>query len=256
MSFNENDGIYRATYRQTTKLSPQQQILALLSNVLRTSVNHDLILRQDLDQHLFDERHSIWVITQYHLQLFAFPQEDCPYSIDTRVVQLNNFFVARYFRVMQDNQLCAEVHIQFVGIDFKERQVVRLDTEKFMEAELIDGENEYKYRKIKLPQGLEQGPGLAYAIKASDIDENQHVNNLVYIRWCLEAMEHNGQDWRLPLTVNVKYGQEILPGSEIKLYSATNRQEDQIKTSFMIKNLTAGNEASRLEFKWDLRKKE
>ena len=256
MSFNVQDGIYQASYRQASSLNAQEQIMVLLENVLKTSVDHDQIFRRDLDQHLFNEKYSIWVITQYHLRLYKFPKINQTYTIDTRVVQLNSFFVARYFRVIQSDQVCAEIHIQFVGIDFKERNVVRLDTEKFIQADLIDWDQQYKFRKIKLPQGLEDGPSLAYAIKMSDIDENQHVNNLVYIRWCLEAMKQLNIDWQLPLMVNVKYGQEILPQAQILIYADTNVQDNQKKTSFKIKNLTTGDEASRLEFEWELSEKE
>ena len=249
MQFNQDLGIFHKKFVIDQDLSTDQGIVDILGKAMITSTEHDHHLKKYYLNDLISEN-GIWVLTQYHIEISQLPQSGDQIIIETRVIQANNLFVVRYFRILLEDRLLMEIFTQFVGIDYQNRKVMRLESKSIKELGIIDGAYKIKFSKINLPETIEGKESMSYAIQMTDIDINAHVNNLVYIRWCFSSIEDRELKNRLPMEIDVKYGKEILPEQHVKIFSDFVSSPDDTQAYFKIQNTVTDQEASRIMIKW------
>lgn len=211
-----------------------KQLQELLTNVLRTSNAHFAAGPGESPENV------AWVITQYdiHLNIALDLLQD--YSISTRVVDVNRFFVTRQFLVRVDLDLVAEVFIQFATIDYVSRKLLRVE---LADLDKFEG-RPVEFPKYPLDQDGQQHLEEKVVIIDQDaIDENNHVNNLVYLTWALDLLADSVDIEGSVRRISVKYGAEVFLSQEVKI-----RLFHLFKHQYFVKmiNLTTGKEACKL----------
>ena len=99
--------------------------------------------------------------------------------------------------------------------------------------------------KITIPQGAEFESAGTHKVVWSDIDTNNHVNNVKYVVWALDIVNYEDSS-KLPLKeLFVNFDNEVLAGQEVELYKIRQETEEGIiyyvqgkvdgKQSFIIK---------------------
>lgn len=132
-----------------------------------------------------------WMLMRFGLTMHTYPRTGQPIRVITYPTFVEKFFVYRDFRVLdQDGTLLAEASSTWLVFDTVKRGLIPVPT--FI-------------RELSPPEGVPQSPKLplkpAYqtadfidncsdfiTVGWFDIDSNQHVNNVVYIRWLLEQL--------------------------------------------------------------------
>lgn len=236
----------------------------LLEMVIQTSGDHDQYISQQLAVS-FLEPQETWVITQNHFHVFDYPSIGTEIEIETRVSNANRFFVDRWFGIRADNKLLMEFQIQYTIINLSTRKMARVPAKKLIEHNLIDSSYYQIREKIIQPEDVSSYSINSQTIAPEDIDLNQHVNNLVYIRWGARAMPLSILTNFSLEKVAIKYGSEILPDHQvmvetflppnvIKVKDSSEQPEavtlESLESFQVIYNETTDQEACILHFTW------
>ncbi|WP_028124805.1 acyl-ACP thioesterase domain-containing protein [Eremococcus coleocola] len=222
----------------------------LMESTLQVSGYHDHALRQAFpDQAYIIQPGQVWVVTQYRISFGqALLQKEQPLSISTRLTKVNRFMVDRYFELSQAGRQIMTIDAQFVALDFQERKMVPLRRDFLTDNDLVDQTISSQFYRFKADEFDQYLGAYEVNIQTDDIDENAHVNNLVYLRWCLKYLpiEENRQLSR----IDVKYSKEILPGHRVMIDLKKTSIDDSPQYLFKIKNMTKNEEACQIRFCW------
>lgn len=182
-----------------------------LSEVLVCSVEHDQYLKNELGIDLLEDNWS-WVVTQNQFEIFDLPCLGQKIVITTELASANRFFVERWFGIYHDQELLMTVYIQFAVIDLHLRKMQTIPAHILKENNLLASDKASKFAKYKADENVLLEPFVRQPILATDMDNNLHVNNLVYIRWILDAIHKHDQNLLANYRVakwHIKYGSEI-----------------------------------------------
>ncbi|EHR37852.1 acyl-ACP thioesterase domain-containing protein [Facklamia languida] len=226
----------------------------LISKILETSTNHDRCLNDQLGAPFLPDDLT-WIITQNMGQIIKVPDEGKYVVIETRVSKANRFFVNRWFGIWQSSQLVMEFQIQFAALNLLTRRMVTIPYQKLEVYCLVDKRLDQNFKRVLESDHLSLNNEENCQIGEEDIDNNQHVNNLVYIRWAFQAMDQlMHPDYQLK-QISIKYGHEILPDHQVKLLNYlddSKKEADHIVSVQTFLNQTTQEEACRVVTKWCL----
>lgn len=244
---------YIVTEDDLSSETGQMAVAKILVKSLETSYAHDRYLT--ISGQFFDaliKENETWVVTQYLIKIHQLPQIDDEITISTQVTLANSFFVNRYFTLYKGEELLVEFHSQYVGIDTTTRKAIRLDVKDLESYSIIDSTKNQRFTKIKMPQDATNIEETIYKIQKEDIDYNHHVNNTVYINWCLNVLPETFKTAHRMTQIDVKYGQEVLPNATVKIntYQQFDLETTQIKTIHFIDNIDTQREACQIQIHW------
>lgn len=221
----------------------------LLDIGLHLSGDHDSYIQAYFNQGFLEPNQS-WVITQYQINLLEEAKLGDYVTVDTRIVEANRFFISRRYSVTRNNKLLYEIYTKFAGIDLIKRSIVRLDLSKYDLDQLVDGNYKVNFDRIrKNSEGLPLEE-TDIEILPAYIDENNHVNNLVYLNWAYKALEAKLFDKYQITKIAVKYDKEILPQDEVVLLQYGMINENRT-TQQIIFNKSQDKISSIINFHWE-----
>ena len=249
--FEQNYTVTPADISQETN---RMTVAGLLQKMLDTSFEHDSHLTREGNffEPLLTEEET-WVVTQYTIEVHDLPKLDDELTITTRVVLANSFFVNRYFTVSNQEGLLIENQSQYVGINLNTRASVRLDVKPLKESGIIDRSQKKRFNKIKVTDDAVVMNETLYEIQKKDIDYNNHVNNTVYIIWCLAVIPEEFKQTHQMTHIDVKYGQEVLPDATVKINTYERVVDNQTTTIHIIENTDINKEACQIQIDWQPR---
>ncbi|MBF6978029.1 hypothetical protein IU403_02585 [Aerococcaceae bacterium zg-BR22] len=244
---------YTQSYYLSNDLVRQQEtnkvaLGDILHLVLQTSNLHDKALRQQFSTKAYMiQPHQTWIITNNKIEIFEWPQINQTIDIQTKIVDANRFFVIRAFEVCHQGQLMMQIYTQFAAIDFETRKITRLNVSDI--ESVLGKTNPIVFNKFKIEANRVVDDKQQFEIQSADIDENQHVNYLVYFRWAYDAITPVFKQTHLLNKIEMKYATELLPEHtvSVKTYFLENSvvQSDQV-----IYNETLDKEACHIRMTW------
>lgn len=236
----------------------QIDMTRLLSIALETAGDHDRLINSVLDEPLLKSVES-WVITQSSIAINRWPRLTEELNVITRVIEVNRFFVKRFFEMKVADELLLTVVSQFAIINLESRKMARVPVKILENLELIDDQVTYDFEKLRVPEGYTSVSQQDREIVASDIDYNQHVNNEVYIRWAYEMLPARYLAQFKVIKIEVKYGSELrfdeaaevvayLPDASIMNDGTVGKSDFQ--TYQTIRNKTKQKDACYIRITW------
>lgn len=245
--------IYQLTEQEAlANGSNQADLTKILTMVLETSDAHDQSVKQTLnaDEYIINENQT-WVITQNRMVIHQWPQIGQAIKISTFVMEANRFFITRQFLVEVGEETIMSLFFQFAAIDFTTRKMVRLNYESLPELLNLQSKIKMNFSRLKVSEDEKVIFEKELEILPTDIDSNQHVNNLVYFRWAYQALVDQMTVENLYLaTVEIKFGNEVLLGQELKLLNYQSKQNQFVQTDQIVYNKTLDKEACHLRMTW------
>ena len=226
----------------------QANLTQLIRIAIRTSDKHDKAIRPFLQNPILTDKQT-WVITHYQIYFYTEPKLNDTLEVETTVIEANRFFVVRRFRIFKGTQLLSESYVQFAAIDFETRRMVRLNMSELNQKDLIDSTIS---SKLSAPQfdELQQQIIEPREIQLDEIDYNEHVNNLVYLKWCQEETIKLGVRGRIK-ELSIKYGNELRQDDEVTITSGIITESPQFTTGHVIYNVSQDKVSCRVQLTWD-----
>ncbi|WGI19527.1 acyl-[acyl-carrier-protein] thioesterase [Latilactobacillus sakei] len=200
---------YRIPYFETDIKG--ELTLASLVNVLILASEHQLN-----DLNVGEETmHSLnlgWVVTQYQMTINRMPKVDEKVRIVTEAESYNRYFCYRNFWLYDEaGNECVFVQSIFVMMSYETRSMVPVVPEIMAPFESMAIKGSKRFPRIKKIDP-EKASQKEYRVRYFDIDGNQHVNNVHYFEWMLDALDYDFLMDHRVTSVNIRYGHEIQYG--------------------------------------------
>ncbi|KRL38904.1 acyl-[acyl-carrier-protein] thioesterase [Liquorilactobacillus uvarum] len=177
-----------------------------------------------------------WVITQHLIEIKRMPQIYEKVNVITEAASYNRYFCYRDFWIKSENgEELAKMHSVFVLMDQNKRKIARILPELI---EPYSSEYTKKIERLPEPEKLssdEQGRTKNYQVRFMDIDSNEHVNNVHYFDWMMDALPSNFLLNHSLKKMNIKYKQEVHYGDTVESRAYIDENDQEIKTVHQIK---------------------
>ena len=172
---------------------------------------------RDFGQILFD-RGFMWVLSRFEIHVRAMPSWGDTIKIETAGRGIDKLFALREFRVTDNNgKVLANAMSAWLLLDIKSKRPQRpsavLPPELFESTPSGDSLPE----KILLPE--QPKTGKTFKVNHSDLDMNNHVNNVSYIRWIEDFCLEKGFGFD---SIGINYLNEALLGAQIEIRYSLN----------------------------------
>ena len=161
-----------------------------------------------------------WVLSRLHVKVNRFPFWREEIKIETWPSGRQSKFATRDFLIFdQKHKILVKATSSWMIVDLKTQKPIVMPA--FMdEIRLPDRQRalESTFPKMKSPKN--PNSEIQYDVRLSDLDINQHVNNVKYIEWSLESVPF--EIWRtkvlseleISFRSETKYGESILIQTE------------------------------------------
>ncbi|MGX7024177.1 acyl-[acyl-carrier-protein] thioesterase [Vagococcus hydrophili] len=167
-----------------------------------------------------------WIILQHDISIKRLPVAGETVTLGTEAANYNKFFCYRNFWILdEEGNECVTMETTFALMDLKERKMGSvLD-------EIIAPFESEKIKRIKRGEKVlpveEITQSKEYSVRYYDIDDNQHVNNAIYLDWMIDVLEIDWLTEKRPSSVSIKFNKEIRYGEVV----TSSYQQDEDNTS-------------------------
>ena len=192
-----------------------------------------------------------WVFYKYDIKMYRYPMFGETISITTQPVGFKKFYGLRKYMINdEEGNLIGEALALFFLINIEKRRPMRIQNEQY-DIYGVDGDVDYDISMDKIERNDEEQYHKQFNIRYSDIDSNNHVNNVKYVEWAIEAVPVDVIDNYVLKRIKVTFEKETIYGDKV-LVSATVKEIDHInlKSYHTIRN-NDGNELTLLEADWE-----
>jgi acyl-ACP thioesterase len=155
-----------------------------------------------------------WLLSRYHIKVVRYPVHGQRIEVSTWPSGKKGIFALRDFEVSDEegNPMLAAT-TSWVLIDLESKQPVRLNN--FVPDDLTFNKRAIEDEFPPLPELERAEHELQLPVLVGDLDFNRHVNNVVYIKWALEAAPPGILSSLRPLEIEVSYRAEAFYGDRI-----------------------------------------
>lgn len=170
-----------------------------------------------------------WVLMGWKLEMMVHPEWNTPLTVHTWPRSVDGFMSERDFEIFSDGQVVARATSRWFLLSAQTKRITRV-TDAVRSAYDI---NERRMFDEDIPSNGTPNPNAkmtySHTVSRMDIDTYNHVNNLRYMDFALEALPDELYA-NPPATVEIVYRKQILPGTEIHcLYSVNEDGKHQIE---------------------------
>lgn len=191
-----------------------------------------------------------WVFYKYDIKMYRYPIFGEIISITTQPVGFKKFYGLRKYMIKdEDDNLIGEALALFFLINIEKRRPMRIQEEQYGFYG-VDGDVNYDISMDKIVRTDEEQYHKQFNIRYSDIDSNNHVNNVKYVEWAMEAVpldlinKYNINRIKVIFEKETTYGDKISVSATVK-----DIDESNSKSYHTIRN-SESIELTLLEVDW------
>ena len=167
---------------------------------------------RDFGQHLFDLGY-MWVMSRFEIQVNSLPSWGEKIIVKTAGRGIDKLFALRAFEVCKESgEVLATAMSAWLLLDIQSKRPQRPD--KVLPSELFAVVTDSGLTPVKVDLLTDADVGTVFQVRHSDLDMNNHVNNVSYIRWVEDFMRE--KTWNFQ-TILVNYLAEVSAGQLIEL---------------------------------------
>lgn len=178
----------------------------------------------------------IWVIVSWEGEIFKQPERMATITVVTRPIYFRKFIAYRHYEVFDEaGDLLARAYSKWAYLDLKTRKQANIPP-AFNEAFLVHTDAAAP-DLTKIKPFLEPSQAInAFQTFPSDIDVNQHVNNVVYLRWAMDALSLNCSACLALKRFAIAYKREVMLGEAVKVFTHLSSEKDEVIGKQRIEN--------------------
>ncbi|MGD9899935.1 MAG: acyl-[acyl-carrier-protein] thioesterase [Calditrichaceae bacterium] len=222
MALSEN-GIWHESFKvRAYEVDPtgRATIQSICNYFQETAGNHASDLGVSVDALI--KKGLTWVLSRLHVQVTKYPFWRQELRLETWPSGLDHLYAIRDFKLFNEaGQLISIGTSSWMLLDIDARKPIRMPD--FMkEIRKNSGGRALPDEFHKLPQMERTDHETLFNVRLSDLDMNQHVNNVNYIEWGLESVptefrdEHHLAGMEVSFRAESVYGDRVISRSEIR----------------------------------------
>jgi acyl-ACP thioesterase len=192
-----------------------------------------------------------WVFYKYDIKMYRYPMFREKIIITTQPLGFKKFYGLRKYIIMDEqNNLIGEALALFFLINIEKRRPMRIQKEQY-DIYGVDGDVDYDISMEKIERAEEEQYHKQFNIRYSDIDSNNHVNNVKYVEWAIEAVPLNVFNNYILKRIKVTFEKETTYGDSIESSATVEKIDNSnLKSYHTIRN-SEGTEVTLLEAEWE-----
>lgn len=186
---------------------------ATASSMLRYMIETSLQQTEMLMKGYMGERNFGWVLYKWQARIDDYPKALEEVEVKTYAMSFDRFYAYRKFEVYRGGRLIAEGVTTWLLVDGISFKPMRIPKEL---AALYGSSGE--------PQALDRKPpqeprvtlsSKTFQVRHSDIDGNDHVNNIKYLEWFLESIADSIDGPAVMNELELVYKKQVLYGEKV-----------------------------------------
>ncbi|SDX86363.1 Acyl-ACP thioesterase [Lutibacter oricola] len=184
---NSLNTIYTKTYKINSiqiNINQKLGLFGLLGFLQDTAAEHAYELGFGYQKMI--ETGTFWVLTRQFLKMNKWPLWHDTITIKTWTLPVQGFYAIREFEIYNNNIKIGECSTTWMILDTKTRKPKEINEIKSYFAPRKDFNLGFTASKINVAEDLELQKTIE--VKISDLDPNNHVNNIKYAQWALDLI--------------------------------------------------------------------
>lgn len=157
-----------------------------------------------------------WIVTNWYIEMERYPKHEEKILIETWSAGFNKFYALREY-LIKDNSgdIIGRATSQWVFFDINKRRPIRIPQDICGAYNSIEGERsiDINFKDFKGINDVTWSK--EFYVRRSDIDTNDHVNNVRYVDWMLETIPREFYNDYILKTIEVVYKKETCYGEII-----------------------------------------
>lgn len=197
------------------------------------------------------ENNCAWVFYKYDIKMSKYPMFGETISITTKPVGFKKFYGLRKYIIKDSEEnIIGEALALFFLINIEKRRPTRIQKEQY-DFYGVDGDIDYDVSMEKLERVDYEDYSVDFHIRYSDIDSNNHVNNVKYIEWAIEAVPIEVVKYYRIKRIKVTFEKESRYGETISSSVAIKEVNENTINSYHTIRKDDGTELTLLEAEWE-----
>jgi len=230
--FTKDYGIIYGNTAKDLKATP----VALLQFLEDSAISHSDASNLGMDD--LNAHQVSWVLSGWSIMVMRYPALSEKIRVETWASGFERFRATREFEIIDgQGDTIVKASSQWIFINTATKRPVRIPAD-FKDRYRVDVSASFRdilpdIDKIKKPDSSTD-----YRVRKRDIDSNGHVNNVTYLEWMLEAVDHETSGDLSPECIDIVYKNGITFGTMIEsaFEVKTKDNKGQLVTLHEIKN--------------------
>ncbi len=191
----------------------------------------------------------IWLLHGFDIRFVHPPAFNDRIVVRTIPSSVYRFMGFRNYRVLDtDERELATANSSWIFLDTNKKRPIRVD-ENMKRAYGHQGTPEERMHMDEIPSLSGADYMASFRVLTADIDINQHVNNVVYVKWALESIPHSIHKTHRMDRLQVQWLKETFAGNKVDVKTQCIANQDHLRCLHSIKG-NDGHEKSRLVTHW------
>ena len=205
------------------------QSAALLTYMGETSSLHSDSLNVGIEE--LRKHNYGWMLNRWRVRFYKYPRVKERIIVETWNSGIDRFYATREFKIFDDTEnLLVNATSQWIFLDMDKKRPKRIPKDF---NEIYSQEDEkllHDYFDFSL--GFETDSSLDLNVRKSDIDYNNHVNNVKYLDWMMEQIPLELDNSSKLYELDIHYKKEVVLGN---LISSSLMKSEENPTIFLHK---------------------
>lgn len=174
------------------------------------------------------EKNYGWMLNRWKVKINDYPLARELIRIKTWASDFRKFYANREFKILDRNDK-ELVHASslWIFIDMSKKRPIRVTDDIINLYGVESGQLFDEFYDFNME--FESQEGLEFRVRKSDIDYNNHVNNVKYFQWMLEALPKYIDEKYILEEFEILYKKEVGLGSLINSSYSEEKNDDKLK---------------------------
>lgn len=175
-------------------------------------------------------KRKVWLLMDWKLQILERPRYGDTLKVKTwaRPIEKHLFYTYRDFEIWNQDKKVAIATSKWVLFDLETNKIAKI-TEDIIHLYKPEVDSVFENEEIlKIKEPEEQKLVLEYEVKRADIDINQHMHNLNYLKLAYEVLPEKIYFGEEKSRVRIMYKHQILLGEKVNCYYTSQEGKDTI----------------------------
>jgi medium-chain acyl-[acyl-carrier-protein] hydrolase len=178
-----------------------------------------------------------WMLIQWEIKIIRMPSFNETVTINTTPTAYKIYFANREYEIVdKEGNVLVTAKSVWLLADMETRKPTRVP-DKMYDCFGVDRKNEYTFYKLEeFPPITEGAYNSTVKVRHTDLDSNDHVNNVKYIEWALGSLPHHCVDGYTPSRIRTIYRKELNLDEEAKVISNVTEKENGLVSLHSVYN--------------------
>ncbi|MFC2124505.1 acyl-[acyl-carrier-protein] thioesterase [Bacteroidota bacterium] len=195
-------------------------------------------------------KNQSWVLTRQGIIIHKHLRLGDEIRLETWVHLTTESFSVRDFHIIDtEGDIAIEARTSWMIMDLTSRRPVRIDREGIERLPHHYDRLNTPIDLVKIPELENQENEHTFRVVYSDLDMNQHVNNISYVRWFMDRFEWQFHKEHLLEYFTINYIAEALFGDALTIILEQSKEDDNVYLLKIVR-LSDNKEIARCLTKW------